>query len=58
MIELTQVVVMGWSGIRDVKIEHGHYARVNAVDTVKKHVVGIGDARLDFLQLLHIIEAG
>jgi hypothetical protein len=58
MIERAKVVIVGWSGVGDVKIEHRHYARVNTVDIVKRYVVGIRDTRVDCLQLLHTIEAG
>jgi hypothetical protein len=50
MIELSQIV-----GVGDVKIKHRHHARV---DTVEKHVVGIGCSRVDFFQLVHTREAG
>jgi hypothetical protein len=50
MIERSQIV-----GVEDVKIKHRHHARV---DTVEKHVVGIGCSRVDFFQLVHTREAG
>jgi hypothetical protein len=34
MIECIQIIVMGWSRVRDVKIGHGHHARIDTVDTI------------------------
>jgi hypothetical protein len=35
-----------------MKMEHRHHVRIDAVDTVKEHAVGIGYERIDFSQLL------
>jgi hypothetical protein len=55
VIKRTQIVVMGWSRVCDVKIEHRHHTRI---DTVEKHVAGIGYEQIDFLQLVPTREAG
>jgi hypothetical protein len=55
VIERTQIVVMDWSWIGDVKIEHRHHERA---DTVDKRIVGIGYDRIDFFQLMHTRKTG
>ena len=51
-----RVTRMGWSRVGDAKLEHRHHARIDTVDTVEKHIVGIGYERIDFLQLVHTRE--
>lgn len=48
---------MGWSRVGNSKIEHRYHARIDIVDTVEKHVVGVGNEPIDFLQFVHTREA-
>jgi hypothetical protein len=45
---------MGWGRVVDVKIAHEDHARIETMDTIEKHVVGIGYDRIDFFQLVHM----
>jgi hypothetical protein len=52
MIERTQIVVLGRSGVEDVQIVHRHHARVDTVESMSS-VSG----HLDFIRLLHTRKA-
>jgi hypothetical protein len=52
---ITQIIVTGWSRVRDVMIEHKHLVRIRTVD---KLVVGIGYKRIDIHQLVHTRATG